>query len=159
MAIHDLVKVFDSSKIRVVWDDVRFEETSPGIGVPQWWYTVWLPVLCALTTARALQLFARLLGDTCRSGDLVGRLGGEEVGVLLLHNSEPAGLALDRRLRRRLHAASVAELGFALDYSAGMAVLQPGEAALAELMARADGALYAAKTAGRGRLVAADRAN
>lgn len=104
---------------------------------------------------RALQLFARLLGDTCRSGDLVGRLGGEEFGVLLLHNSEPAGLALDRRLRRRLHAASVAELGFALDYSAGMAVLQPGEAALAELMARADGALYEAKTAGRGRLMSA----
>ena len=73
-----------------------------------------------------------------------------------LHNSAPAGLALDRRLRKRLHAASVAELGFALDYSAGMAVLQPGEADLAELMARADGALYAAKTAGRGRLVAAE---
>ncbi|OJV65089.1 MAG: GGDEF domain-containing protein [Burkholderiales bacterium 64-34] len=105
---------------------------------------------------RALQLFARLLGETCRSGDLVGRLGGEEFGVLLLHNSAPAGLALDRRLRKRLHAASVAELGFALDYSAGMAVLQPGEAGLAELMARADGALYAAKTAGRGQLVAAD---
>ena len=69
--------------------------------------------------------------------------------MLLLHNSAPAGLALDRRLRKRLHAASVAELGFALDYSAGMAVLQPGEADLAELMARADGALYAAKTTGR----------
>ena len=46
--------------VRVVWDDYRFGETSPGIGVPQWWYSVWLPVLCALTTARALQLFARL---------------------------------------------------------------------------------------------------
>ena len=46
--------------VRVVWDDYRYGETSPGIGVPQWWYTVWLPVLCALTTARALQLFARL---------------------------------------------------------------------------------------------------
>ena len=46
--------------VRVVWDDYRFEETSPGIGVPQWWYSVWLPVLCALTTARALQLWARL---------------------------------------------------------------------------------------------------
>lgn len=46
--------------VRVVWDDYRFEETSPGIGVPQWWYTVWLPVLCALTTARAVQLLVRL---------------------------------------------------------------------------------------------------
>ena len=32
---------------------------------------------------RALQLFARLLGGTCRSGDLMGK----EFGVLLLHNS------------------------------------------------------------------------
>ena len=46
--------------VRMVWDDYRFEETSPGIGVPQWWYSVWLPVLCALTTARAVQVFARL---------------------------------------------------------------------------------------------------
>jgi hypothetical protein len=28
---------------------------------------------------RALQLFARLLGETCRSGDLIGRLGGRGV--------------------------------------------------------------------------------
>ena len=104
---------------------------------------------------RALQLFARLLGDSCRSGDLIGRLGGEEFGVLLLHNSAPAGMAFDRRLRRRLHAASVAELGFALDYSAGLATPAPGETDLAALMARADRALYEAKMAGRGRLVAA----
>lgn len=104
---------------------------------------------------RALQLFARLLGDTCRSGDLTGRLGGEEFGVLLLHNSAPAGMAFDRRLRRRLHAASVTELGFALDYSAGLATPAPGETDLAALMARADRALYEAKTAGRGRLITA----
>ena len=104
---------------------------------------------------RALQLFARLLGDTCRSGDLTGRLGGEEFGVLLLHNSAPAGMAFDRRLRRRLHAASVTELGFALDYSAGLATPAPGETDLAALIARADRALYEAKTAGRGRLMTA----
>lgn len=104
---------------------------------------------------RALQLFAQLLDEASRSGDLVGRMGGEEFGVLLLHNSAPAGVSFDRRLRRRLHAASVAQLGFALDYSAGMAMAAPGDAGLAELMARADDALYEAKTAGRGRLMAA----
>jgi diguanylate cyclase (GGDEF)-like protein len=104
---------------------------------------------------RALQLFARLLGETCRSGDLMARLGGEEFGVLLLHNDAPAGQAFDQRLRRRLQDASAAELGFVLDYSVGMAALLPGEKKLAALMARADGALYDAKAAGRGRLMEA----
>ena len=44
---------------RVVWDDYRFGETSPGIGVPQWWYTVWLPVLSTAIAGRALGLFIR----------------------------------------------------------------------------------------------------
>ena len=43
--------------VRVVWDDYRFGETSPGIGVPQWWYSVWLPVFSALITVRAIGLF------------------------------------------------------------------------------------------------------
>jgi TRAP-type C4-dicarboxylate transport system permease small subunit len=45
--------------VRVVWDDYRFEETSPGIGVPQWWYSVWLPIFSALITLRAIGLFWR----------------------------------------------------------------------------------------------------
>ncbi|MGD9773109.1 TRAP transporter small permease [Diaphorobacter sp.] len=45
--------------VRVVWDDYRFEETSPGIGVPQWWYSVWLPVLSLLITWRAVGLLIR----------------------------------------------------------------------------------------------------
>lgn len=45
--------------IRVVVDDYRYEETSPGIGVPQWWYSVWLPVFSALITLRALGLYLR----------------------------------------------------------------------------------------------------
>ena len=44
---------------RVVWDDFRFEETSPGIGIPQWWYTVWLPILSTAIAGRALGLFIR----------------------------------------------------------------------------------------------------
>ena len=45
--------------VRVVWDDYRFGETSPGIGVPQWWYSIWLPVFSLLITWRAIGLFRR----------------------------------------------------------------------------------------------------
>lgn len=41
---------------RMAWDDYRFEVTSPSLGVPQWWYTVWLPALSALVVARLLGL-------------------------------------------------------------------------------------------------------
>jgi TRAP-type C4-dicarboxylate transport system permease small subunit len=44
---------------RIVWDEYRFEETSPGIGVPKWWYTVWLPILSVAIVARAVGLFTR----------------------------------------------------------------------------------------------------
>ena len=44
---------------RMVYDDIRFGETSPGIGVPQWWYTIWLPVMSIAIAGRALGLFIR----------------------------------------------------------------------------------------------------
>ena len=44
---------------RMVWDEWRFEETSPGIGVPQWWYSIWLPVCSLAITLRAIGLFVR----------------------------------------------------------------------------------------------------
>ena len=43
--------------VRVVWDDYRFEETSPGIGVPQWWYSIWLPVCAIAIALRAVGLW------------------------------------------------------------------------------------------------------
>ena len=44
---------------RMVWDDFRYGETSPGIGVPQWWYSLWLPLLSTAIALRALGLFIR----------------------------------------------------------------------------------------------------
>lgn len=41
---------------RMAWDDYAFEVTSPSLGVPQWWYTVWLPVLSLLIVLRLLAL-------------------------------------------------------------------------------------------------------
>lgn len=37
----------------LAWDEYRFGETSPGIGVPKWWYTIWLPLLSILIAARS----------------------------------------------------------------------------------------------------------
>lgn len=44
---------------RLVWDEYRFEETSPGIGVPKWWYSIWLPLLSIGIAARALGVLVR----------------------------------------------------------------------------------------------------
>ena len=44
---------------RIVWDHVKYEETSPGIGVPMWWYSIWLPVMSVAIAGRALGLFIR----------------------------------------------------------------------------------------------------
>lgn len=38
---------------RVVWDEYRYEETSMALGVPRWWYTAWVPVLCVAVAVRA----------------------------------------------------------------------------------------------------------
>lgn len=43
----------------MAWDDYSFEVTSPSLGVPQWWYTVWLPVLSVLIVMRVLVLLVR----------------------------------------------------------------------------------------------------
>ena len=59
--------------VRVVWDDYRFGETSPGIGVPQWWYSIWLPVISALITARAVGLFIRRSRSPADAGNDAAR--------------------------------------------------------------------------------------
>ena len=44
---------------RLAFDEWKFETTSPGIGIPQWLYTVWLPILSGV-------IVLRLLGRTHR---------------------------------------------------------------------------------------------
>lgn len=43
-----------------VWDEYRFDVLSPGLGVPQWLYTVWLPVLSMLICLRILGRMLRV---------------------------------------------------------------------------------------------------
>jgi TRAP-type C4-dicarboxylate transport system permease small subunit len=51
---------------RVVVDEIRFEETSMGLGIPRWWFTVFSPLLCtaiALRSAAVAWSAARALED------------------------------------------------------------------------------------------------
>ena len=45
---------------QMAWDEYRYEVTSPGLGIPTWIYTVWLPVLSLAVAGRALGLCIRM---------------------------------------------------------------------------------------------------
>ena len=46
---------------KLLLDDWNYGTTSPGIGIPQWIYTLWLPLLSAVITLRILGRILRLL--------------------------------------------------------------------------------------------------
>ena len=45
--------------VSMAWDDYAYEVTSPSLGVPQWWYTIWLPVLSIVIVLRLLAVLMR----------------------------------------------------------------------------------------------------
>jgi len=94
-------------------------------------------------------LAARAQGAV-RAGDVVARLGGEELGLLLPGADLARAAEVAERLRAALAALPVDAAGHALAVTAslGCAVLAPGEPPEA-LVARADARLYDAKRDGR----------
>lgn len=45
--------------VAMAWDDYAYEVTTPSLGVPQWIYTIWLPVLAILIVLRLLLVLTR----------------------------------------------------------------------------------------------------
>lgn len=95
-----------------------------------------------------------------REGDLLARFGGEEFVMVAPFTELAGGLALAELLRgavRALDMAHPASLHGAVTVSIGVATVRPeaGAAAIAPLLAAADGALYRAKAGGRDRVAAA----
>jgi diguanylate cyclase (GGDEF)-like protein len=96
------------------------------------------------------------IARSVRSTDVAGRLGGEEFAVLLPETALDDALVTAERLRAGVEAGAVEHEGqtVRLTISVGAAELRAGDS-LDALIARADAALYAAKHAGRNRVLTA----
>ncbi len=105
----------------------------------------------------ALRHVAGVLEKHLRRGDQVARVGGEEFAVILPGTDENGALLLASRLREAVEAAQIFAEGARLSTSASLgSATWPGDGKAADDLQRAaDRALYAAKQAGRNKVVAA----
>ena len=103
-----------------------------------------------------LQLFASVVRTTMRADDVLGRLGGEEF-VAVLQGSQTNAAAAAERVRIAFAAASAKGGGehVPATVSIGVACGTP-TTAIETLIARADTALYRAKSNGRNRVETAE---
>jgi diguanylate cyclase len=101
----------------------------------------------------ALCRLTALLDERARGNDVVGRLGGEEFAVLLDGAGVEGAAAYAEDLRRALAEPGACVPTFTV--SVGVAALQDGEPTAERMLVAADRALYAAKAAGRDRVVCA----
>ncbi|WP_107852558.1 sensor domain-containing diguanylate cyclase [Oceanimonas marisflavi] len=101
---------------------------------------------------RVLTTLAETIGGSLRSTDLLGRWGGEEFMVLGTDCcTADDGLCLAERIRQRVENTDFGEMG-PVTVSIGVSLWRPGDNGK-QLLERADRALYAAKNAGRNRVV------
>ena len=103
-----------------------------------------------------LQSVAAVLQSSLRAEDIVCRYGGEEFLVILPDVDAHAAATLAERIRLAITAiptGSEFEICNAITISIGCALTTPGLTDPAELIHRADLALYRAKHEGRNRVV------
>jgi diguanylate cyclase (GGDEF)-like protein len=107
------------------------------------------------TGDEALTVFARTARETLRAHETIGRLGGEEFAMVLPGTDMTGALQAAERLRKAVREATVITSGtsYVMTVSIGVVVLDPNET-LGMALARADHALYAAKSGGRDRVEA-----
>ncbi|MDE1895334.1 MAG: GGDEF domain-containing protein [Pseudomonadota bacterium] len=103
---------------------------------------------------RAVEVCRREL----RTSDLLGRLGGEEFGILMPGCSTEQGVEIATRIRRALAGALLKlgpETAVVVSASLGLAHTTASSYTFQKLISHADAALYRAKHGGRNRLAVA----
>lgn len=99
--------------------------------------------------------FAHVLRRGCRGGDLAARMGGEEFAVLLPGTGRGPAALVAERVRRATEAHTLGRtVRVAVTVSVGVASTEglPEPHLAADLLRKADAALYRAKSEGRNRV-------
>jgi diguanylate cyclase (GGDEF)-like protein len=107
-----------------------------------------------VTGDQVLARAAAVFGSQLRPYDLAARYGGEEFVLLLPGTSTDGAIAIAERIRKEVAEIKVPSCPRQITVSLGVASWMTGEAP-EELVARADAALYNAKSTGRNRVEAA----
>jgi diguanylate cyclase (GGDEF)-like protein len=103
---------------------------------------------------RALRLFAKVLKDATRTGDILARYGGEEFVIVLPDRSASEAVEVMQRIQLRL--ADAAGASDVPDFTVSFGVTDSSMGTtVTDLVRTADVALLAAKSSGRDRVVLA----
>lgn len=103
-----------------------------------------------------LRALAKELTTSLRSGDVIGRVGGEEFAILLPCCPLDLAAAIAERVRLKIaqHAILVDHRKISYTVSLGVSLYRAGEQDFQNAVKRADAAMYRAKLAGRNRVCA-----
>ncbi|MCB1823256.1 MAG: diguanylate cyclase [Candidatus Competibacteraceae bacterium] len=103
----------------------------------------------------ALLQLATLVGRELRKVDIFGRLGGEEFAVLVVETDRAKATQVGERIRAVIESTPIVQhdYRFGMTVSIGVAVSPTSTAGIETLLTEADRALYAAKRAGRNRVL------
>jgi len=103
----------------------------------------------------SIRLLTETISTEKRSSDMVGRLAGDEFGILLPNTSTDKALEVLARIKNTLGDTIVETPGqqqFQVSFSAGVTDVKKTDETFDELYRRADKALLAAKQSGRNRI-------
>lgn len=103
----------------------------------------------------ALRRLVAVCAEVIREVDTLGRLGGEEFGVILPETTVAAAAEVGERLRQTVETTGFDKTGRNIRFtvSLGVAGTCKGDKEFDDLLRRADNALYEAKRQGRNRCV------